>query len=42
MMMNIAHTGITARRSALGAVVAFPVVTASLRAFPGGRAHAGI
>ncbi|WP_396641237.1 hypothetical protein [Microbacterium sp.] len=41
MLMNCAPTRITATRSALGGVVAIPVVTVSLGAFSGHRAHTG-
>lgn len=41
MLMNCTRTGITATRSVRGGVVAFPVVTVSLGAFSGDRAHTG-
>lgn len=41
MLMNCTRTRVTATRSALGGVVAFPLVTDSLGAFSGHRAHTG-
>ena len=41
MLINITRTGISATRSAHGAVVAFPMVAVSLGAFAGHRGHTG-
>lgn len=42
MFMNRTRIGFTATRSAFGGVFAFSVVTDSLGAFSGDRAHTGI
>jgi hypothetical protein len=41
MLMNRTRTRISATRSALGGVVAFPLVTVSRGAFSGHHAHTG-
>ena len=41
MLINITRTGISATRSARGAVVAFPMVAVSLGAFSGHCAPTG-
>ena len=41
MLMNCTRTRVIATRSVIGGVVAFPVVTVSLGAFSGHRAHTG-